>query len=206
LLSFIASFSVSVMLPFYFEELRGWGSAVTGLMLTPYPLTLALIGPLSGSLADRFGTRWLAAGGMLIASVGLTALALLGADNSKPDIIARVLLTGFGQALFQSPNNSALMGSAPRQRQGLASGMLATGRVVGQSLSVALSGAIFASLGGAEAGRLLRSGAAAGQRAALQQNFLHSQCITFLSLAGVALLAACVALIRERAVPRPVRD
>jgi MFS family permease len=203
LLSFIASFSLSVMLPFYFEELRGWGSALTGLMLTPYPLTLALIGPVSGSLADRFGTRGLAACGMVILAVGLCLLAQLGADNSKPDIIARVLLAGFGQALFQSPNNSALMGSAPKQRQGLASGMLATGRVVGQSLSVAFSGAIFAGLGGAEAGRLLRSGVPTEQLGPLQQNFLHSQCITFVSLAGVALLAAGIALIRERAAPRP---
>jgi EmrB/QacA subfamily drug resistance transporter len=202
LLSFIASFSVSVMLPFYFEQLRGWGSAVTGLMLTPYPLTLALVGPVSGALADRFGTRWLAAGGMLILCCGLCALAGLGAESSKLDISVRVLLAGLGQALFQSPNNSALMGSAPRQRQGLASGMLATGRVVGQSLSVAFSGAIFVGFGGAEAGRLLRAGATAAQLPELQQAFLHSQCITFLSLAGVALLAAGAALVRERAAPR----
>jgi EmrB/QacA subfamily drug resistance transporter len=206
LLSFIASFSLSVMLPFYFEQLRGWGSAVTGLMLTPYPLTLALIGPVSGSLADRFGTRWLAAFGMVILSGGLCALAGLGADNSKLDIIVRVLIAGVGQALFQSPNNSALMGSAPKPRQGLASGMLATGRVVGQSLSVAMSGAIFAGLGGAEAGRLLRSGAADSQLPALQQVFLHSQNVTFLSLAGVALLAAAAALGRERAAPRQIKQ
>jgi EmrB/QacA subfamily drug resistance transporter len=201
LLSFVASFSVSVMLPFYFEQLRGWGSALTGLMLTPYPLTLALIGPVSGALADRFGTRWLAAIGMTLLCCGLCALAGLGADTSKPDIIARVLLAGFGQALFQSPNNSALMGSAPKHRQGLASGMLATGRVVGQSLSVALSGAIFAGTGGAYAGRLLRT--TGTQLPALQESFLHSQRITFLCLAGVALLAAGIALVRERAAPQP---
>jgi EmrB/QacA subfamily drug resistance transporter len=198
LLSFIASFSLSVMLPFYFEQLRGWGSAVTGLMLTPYPLTLALVGPFSGALADRFGTRWLAAIGMTILCAGLCSLAALSGESSKLDIIARVLLAGFGQALFQSPNNSALMGSAPKQRQGLASGMLATGRVVGQSLSVALTGAIFAGLGGAEAGRLLRSGASEAQLRPLQQTFLHSQSVTFLCLASVALLAAAAALVRER--------
>jgi EmrB/QacA subfamily drug resistance transporter len=202
LLSFIASFSVSVMLPFYFEQLRGWGSSLTGLMLTPYPLTLALVGPVSGALADRFGTRWLAAGGMLILCAGLCALALLGPDNSKPDIIARVLLAGLGQALFQSPNNSALMGSAPKQRQGLASGMLATGRTVGMSLSVAMSGAIFTGLGGAEAGLMLRGQPGSPE---LQQIFLHSQCITFVCLAGVALLAAGAALVRERAAPRQAK-
>ena len=206
LLSFIASFSLSVMLPFYFEQLRGWGSAVTGLMLTPYPLTLALVGPFSGSLADRFGTRWLAALGMIILCLGLCSLAMLDRDSSKLDIIVRVLVAGFGQALFQSPNNSALMGSAPKQRQGLASGMLATGRVVGQSLSVALSGAIFAGLGGAEAGRILRSGASNAQLPVLQQTFLHSQSVTFLSLAGVALLAAAAALVREHAQPRQLKQ
>ena len=200
LLSFIASFSVSVMLPFYFEQLRGWGSALTGMMLTPYPLTLALVGPISGALADRFGTRWLAAIGMVILCCGLCALATLDRGSSKPEIIARVLLAGLGQALFQSPNNSALMGAAPKQQQGLASGMLATGRVVGQSLSVALSGAIFAGLGGAEAGRLLRSGAADAARPALQHTFLAAQSVTFLSLASVALLAAAAALLRESTV------
>jgi hypothetical protein len=94
------------------------------------------------------------------------------------------------------------MGSAPKQRQGLASGMLATGRVVGQSLSVALSGAIFAGLGGAEAGRLLRSGATEAQLPTLQQTFLHSQSVTFVSLAGVALLAAAAALVREHTAVR----
>ena len=203
LLSFIASFSVSVMLPFYFEQLRGWGSALTGLMLTPYPLTLALVGPFAGALADRIGTRWLAAGGMLILATGLCLLSQLGTDNSKVDIIIRVLIAGFGQAVFQSPNNSALMGSAPKQRQGLASGMLATGRVVGQSLSVAVSVAVFTGFGGAEAGRQLRTGPALP---ALQQEFLHSQCITFLCLAAVALLAAGTALVREHTVARQLQQ
>ena len=177
------------------------------MMLTPYPLTLALVGPFSGSLADRIGTRWLAAGGMLILCSGLCLLSQLGADNSKLDIIVRVLIAGFGQALFQSPNNSALMGSAPKQRQGLASGMLATGRVVGQSLSVAVSVAVFTGLGGADAGRLLHTGSAASDQVpALRQEFLHSQCITFLCLAGVALLAAGTALVRERSGVRQLQQ
>lgn len=196
LLSFMASFSVAVMLPFYFEQLRGWGSARTGMMLTPYPLTLALVGPVSGSLADRFGTRGLAAGGMFVLCAGLLALSRLDTDSSQLSIVARVTLAGLGQALFQSPNNSALMGSAPKQRLGLASGLLATGRVVGQSLSVAISGAVFAGLGGAAAGRALQAGAGAESLTSLQQTFLHSHRITFRSLAVIALLAALTALVR----------
>ncbi|GAC1568369.1 MAG: MFS transporter [Ktedonobacteraceae bacterium] len=157
ILSFLALFAVSFMLPFYLEELRGYSTLQAGLLLTPLPLTIAVIAPFSGTLADRVGTRWLASAGLAIACIGLVFISQLNAHSSTFDIIWRLVFTGSGQALFQSPNNSALMGAAPRSHQGSASGFLATGRVVGQSVSVALAGAIFTSLGGATAGVLLVS-------------------------------------------------
>src|SRR5205807_7833998 len=149
ILSFLALFSVSFMLPFYLEELHGFSTEQAGLLLTPLPLTIAIFAPLSGMLADRFGTRWLAAGGLALACFGLVLISQLNAHSSVWDIIWRLVVTGMGQAMFQSPNNSAHLGSAPKGQQGSASGFLATGRVVGQSLRVALAGAIFASLVGA---------------------------------------------------------
>jgi hypothetical protein len=71
------------------------------------------------------------------------------------DIVWPLVVTGFGQALFQPPNNNAILSSVPPQRLGIASGFLSTVRVLGQSSSVALSGAIFTSLGGAQAGAAL---------------------------------------------------
>ncbi|HLY31662.1 MAG TPA: MFS transporter, partial [Ktedonobacterales bacterium] len=143
-LSFLALFAVSFLLPFYFEQLRGFSVIESGLLLTPLPLTIAIVAPISGRLADRIGTRWLAASGLTLACVGLVLISQLNAQSTLFDIIWRLSFTGVGQGLFQSPNNSALMGAAPRQLQGSAAGFLATGRVVGQSLSVALAGAIFA--------------------------------------------------------------
>src|SRR6266568_3090625 len=143
-LSFLALFAVSFMLPFYLEELRGFPTAEAGLLLTPLPLTIAVLAPFSGALADRIGTRWLAAGGLALACLGLLLISQLDAHSSVWDIVWRLIVIGAGQAMFQSPNNSALLGAVPRSRQGSASGFLATGRVVGQSLSVALAGAIFA--------------------------------------------------------------
>src|SRR5437660_12732250 len=92
-----------------------------------------------------------------------------------------------GQALFQSPNNSALMGSAPKEQQGSAAGFLATGRVVGQSVSVALSGAIFTSLGGATAGHELitNKNLTPAQFANLQQTFTNAFHDTFLFCACI---------------------
>jgi EmrB/QacA subfamily drug resistance transporter len=201
IMSFLALFAVSFMLPFYLEELRGFSVIESGLLLTPLPLAIAVIAPFSGALADRIGTRWLAAGGLALACIGLVLISQLNAQSSIPDIIWRLLVTGIGQAFFQSPNNSALMGSAPRQRQGVAAGFLATGRVIGQSVSVALAGAIFTSLGGAVAGVILVQSAPRlppERVSALQATFTTSFHTTFLVCAVIAALGVFTSLVRGK--------
>ena len=200
ILSNLALFTVSFMLPFYLEELRGIEPGQAGLLLTPLPLTIAVIAPFSGALADRIGSRWLAAGGLTLACVGLLLLSQLNAQSSLADIIWRLIFTGVGQALFQSPNNSALMGAAPRHQQGSASGFLATCRVVGQSVSVALSGAIFVGLGGAVAGSLLARGLflPAADVAHLQGMFISAFHAAFVVCAIVAAVGVMTSLVRGR--------
>ena len=200
ILSFLALFSVSFMLPFYLEELHGFSTEQAGLLLTPLPLTIAIFAPVSGALADRFGTRWLAAGGLTLACIGLVLISQLNAQSSTWDIIWRLVVTGMGQAMFQSPNNSALLGSAPKGQQGSASGFLATGRVVGQSVSVALAGAIFATLGGAAAGAALVShhNLPAAQVSALQQTFASSFHVTFIVCAVIAGVGIFASLVRGK--------
>ena len=200
-LSFLALFAVSFMLPFYLEELRGFSVQDAGFLLTPLPLTIACIAPISGALADRIGTRWLAATGLAIACVGLVLISQLGATDSIFDIVWRLVVTGIGQALFQSPNNSALMGAAPRDQQGVASGFLSTGRVIGQSVSVALAGAVFASFGGSAAGLALaqaHAGGTLGGAAALAQTFTEAFHATFLVCAGIAAFGVLTSLVRGR--------
>src|SRR6266566_8760358 len=157
MLCMMALFAPGFLLPFYFEELRGYSIIQTGLMLTPLPLMLAIVAPLSGTLADRLGSRWLSPVGLAIICFGLFLLSQINAHSSTWDIIWRLAVTGIGQGLFMSPNTRTMMGAAPRNAQGEASGLLATGRVIGQSMSVALTGTVFAALGGATAGSLLSS-------------------------------------------------
>ena len=199
IMSFLALFAVSFMLPFYLEELRGFSVVESGLLLSPLPLAIALIAPFSGALADRIGTRWLAALGLGVACVGVFFLSQLDAQSSLFDIIWRLALIGIGQALFQSPNNSALMGSAPRNRQGVASGFLATGRVMGQSISVALAGAIFASLGGSQAGIILAQGTqhlSPERLAGLQNTFTSAFHAAFVVCAIIAAIGILTSLVR----------
>ncbi|HTQ41770.1 MAG TPA: DHA2 family efflux MFS transporter permease subunit [Polyangiaceae bacterium] len=195
LLAFIATFAVAVFMPFYLVQLRGFSAQKAGLLLTPLPLTIALVSPVTGSLADRMGTQKLAAGGMFLAAVGLAWLSFLDVDASIPRIVVNLLLIGVGQAAFQPPNNSALMGAAPRERQGVAAGVLATGRTLGQSLSVAFAGALFGLFGGAAAARALHRGAGAGPSA---DAFLHGMNAALLGCALVALTSSAVALVRGK--------
>jgi EmrB/QacA subfamily drug resistance transporter len=201
-LNFLALFAVGFMLPFYLEQLRHFPTQVSGLLLTPLPLTVAVLAPFAGRLSDRIGSRLLAPIGMAIACLGLILLSTLNENSSIGDIIWCLVVIGAGQAIFQSPNNSTLMGSAPQELQGSASGFLATGRTFGQSLSVALAGAVFATTGGATAGLLLasRTQQRGVNNAVWQHMFVHGFQITFLVCAIFAGIAIFTSLVRGKQV------
>ena len=167
LLCSLSLISVSFLLPFYCREDRGDSALLAGAVLVSFPATLALLSPISGALADRIGTQWLTSIGLMLAAIGLALMSLLDAQSSLPDMIWRLVLTGSGQALFLAPNNAALMGSVLPEQRGSASGFLATSRTLGQTLGIALSGAVFNHLGGGNAGRLLTLVHAAGNQALL---------------------------------------
>ncbi|HLV99611.1 MAG TPA: MFS transporter [Ktedonobacterales bacterium] len=199
ILAMLALFAAGFLLPFYFEELRGFSTLQAGLLLTPLSLVLAVIAPISGALADRYGSRWLSPIGLAIACIGLFLLSRLDAQSSIWDIIWPLMVTGFGQGIFQAPNTRAIMGAAPLREQSIASGILGTGRVIGQSLSVALAGAIFATLGGAAAGNILqtqRTTLSPATVSALQATFITSFRVALLVCAGVAMLGVLTAAVR----------
>lgn len=200
ILCMMALFAPGFLLPFYFEELRGFSTIQTGLMMTPVPLMLAIVAPLSGTLADRLGSRWLAPVGLAIACFGLFLVSQINTQSSTLDIIWRLAFIGIGQGLFMSPNTRTMMGAAPRKAQGEASGLLATGRVIGQSMSVALTGTIFVALGGATAGTLLSSPQAQSLSATsisgLQNTFVNSFHAALLVCAAFAALGIFTALAR----------
>ena len=167
--AFSGLFTATFLLPFLLEQGSGFSPVEAGLLLTPMPITMALVAPFSGAASDRFGPRILASTGLAIMSLGLLSLTQLPVDFALPDLIWRLVLLGLGQGLFMSPNSSAILGAVPRPRIGTASGTLAQMRVNGQVLGIALSGAIVATrlpihvaeLGGAQTAAL-RNAALAG--------------------------------------------
>jgi MFS family permease len=201
MMAMLALFAVGFLLPFYFEDLRGYDTLHSGLLLTPLSLTLAVVAPLSGTLADRVGSRWLSPLGLAIAGAGLLVLSGLTQNSSTGYLILGLIVTGIGQGLFQAPNTRAIMGAAPPDEQGVASGTLSTGRVIGQSLSVAVAGAIFTSFGAAAAGASLEAGRSTlnvGQMQALQQMFVAGLHAAFVVCAVLAAVGVVTALVRGK--------
>jgi len=197
----LALFAVGFLLPFYLEELKGYGTLRSGLLLTPLPLALAVVAPLSGTLADRVGSRWLAPVGLALSSLGLILLTGLAPASSIFFLILALVVTGIGQGLFQSPNTRAIMEAAPPEEQGVASGTLATSRVIGQCLSVAVAGAVFAGFGAAEAGSALATGRetlGVEQVGILQQTFLKGLHAAFVVCAVFATAGVVTALSRGK--------
>jgi EmrB/QacA subfamily drug resistance transporter len=197
-LSFLALFGVAFLTPFYLEQLRRLSTEQSGLIMIAYPLMIALLAPFTGALSDRIGSRVLAPIGLCVSALALVLLGSVGADTPLAWVAGCLALGGVSQALFQPANNSALLGSAPPDQQGVAGGLLATGRVLGQCMSIALAGAVFAGFGGADAGRaLMLSRPDAPLDPALIATFLDGYRAALWAAAGCAALGALIALGRS---------
>ena len=143
MLNFIAQFAVSLIMPFYLIQLRNFSPSEAGLILIAAPIAIMVVGPVAGYISDKIDARYLSSAGMVLASTGLFLLSTLKEDTKIYLIIIYALVVGFGFGMFQTPNNSAIMGSVAPGKRGTASSMLATMRNLGMVLGVAIAGSVF---------------------------------------------------------------
>ncbi len=167
--SFTAQTLAYVSLPFLFEDVAGRSQIATGLLITPWPAIVVFVAPVAGRLSDKSSPGALGAMGLAIMTVGMLLLVLMSAHAGWADVAWRMAVCGFGFGFFQSPNNRLLIGSAPPERSGAASGMLSTARLLGQTngsalvaLTFGLSGAAGTGIGGGVRMALALGVAAAG--------------------------------------------
>jgi DHA2 family multidrug resistance protein-like MFS transporter len=133
-----------VSLPFYFEDILQRTQVETGLFMTPWPLVVAIMAPIGGRLSDRYPAGILGGLGLVLLGIGMVLLASLPASPSVANIVWRMVICGFGFGFFQTPNIRAIMSSAPPDRSGSASGIVATARLTGQTVGAALAALCFA--------------------------------------------------------------
>lgn len=184
LLSYAAMFSQTFLAPFWLTRVKGLDPRELGVMLTAVPLALSVVSWGAGWLSDRFGPRLPCLAGAALAAAGLASLAGAGPGDSLGSVALGLAAVGAGMGLFQPPNNSAVMGSLPRERLGTGSGMLATSRNLGMATGVSLAGALFALGGGAAEGAPAGSGFLDGWRLALRAG------------AALAVAAGLLSLVR----------
>lgn len=188
-LNYICIYVVTFLMPYYLLRGLGLEPARAGLLLTAMPIVMAIVAPLSGTLSDHIGGYWLTVTGMGLLSAGMYLLSGLSAQTGPAGIALRLAVVGLGTGVFISPNTSALMGAAPRNRQGIASGILATARNFGMVLGVGLAGAIFTTLAGG------------GETAVGSPALFRAIQVSFLAASGIALLGMLVSALRPAARP-----
>jgi MFS family permease len=117
-----------------FERTPLWA----GIFLLPLTVAFLIVGPVSGSLSDRFGARLFATGGLVLVALSFLGLMLLPTDFNYWAFAGLLVLNGIGSGMFSSPNTTAIMNSVPANRRGAASGMRATFFNSGSSLSIGI--------------------------------------------------------------------
>ncbi|GAB0118618.1 MFS transporter [Acidisoma sp. 7E03] len=141
--SFCAQLLAFISIPFFVQDVLGRSEVTTGLLMTPWPLLVMVVAPIAGRLSDRFPAGLLGGIGLGVYAIGLGLTALLPAHPSNWEICWRLAICGAGFGLFQSPNNRAIMGSAPRHRSGAANGMLGLARLTGQTFGATFCAVVF---------------------------------------------------------------
>jgi EmrB/QacA subfamily drug resistance transporter len=136
----------SIVIPFFLQLVMHYPIAHIGLLMAVTPVIGGLVSPLAGNLTDRFGTRSIMLTGIILMTIGCLAISTLDANIRDLDYLLRVIPLGLGWGMFQSPNNSAILGAVPPQRLGIASGLLSLTRTLGQTTGLPLFAAIFASI------------------------------------------------------------
>jgi DHA2 family multidrug resistance protein-like MFS transporter len=140
---FIGQTAGLVALPFYLQNGLAQSPMMTGLYMTPWPLTVVLSAPIAGRLANRVSTAWLCAAGGVCLATGLAAASFWPLQGDPRPLVLFTALCGLGFGLFNVPNNRNLFLSAPGERSGAAGGMQSTARLVGQTLGAVIMTQLF---------------------------------------------------------------
>lgn len=135
----LARGAVLFVLIFFLQGPYGLNPLWAGIMMAPFGAAFMLVGPISGFLSDRYGSRGLATAGLLVSAVGLAGLSAVVSTTPYWILAAFMALMGGGSGLFASPNMNAIMSSVQPGQRGIAAGTNAMLMNTGQMLSIAIA-------------------------------------------------------------------
>lgn len=141
--SYMAMFTNTILLPFFLQDIHKFNPFITSILILPYSITLSVTAPISGRLSGKYGSRYLTLLGASVYCVSLLMFTLFGKDVTMWQIVTASGIMGIANGLFQSPSNNAIMTSVNRNELGIASGILALSRNMGNILGVAVTITLF---------------------------------------------------------------
>jgi EmrB/QacA subfamily drug resistance transporter len=194
----LSRFALMFVFVFYFQGAQGDDPITAGIKLTPLALGMLVSSPLAGAWADRRGSRALAALGMLVTAIGLAGMTLLQVHSPYWLSTVWLFTVGVGSGMFNSPNTSAMMGTVPAHRRGIAAGARMMLQNTGAILSIAFVLAVITAAVPKATLLQIFSGLAAGLSDARLAPFIHNMHTALWVLAAVSLIGAGVSLLRPR--------
>jgi EmrB/QacA subfamily drug resistance transporter len=144
LIHYAATFAITFLLSLYLQYIKGLNPQAAGFLLVAQPVCMAVFSPLAGKISDRVEPWKIASVGMAMTAVALAALVMVDGGTPLYVVVGILITLGIGFALFSSPNMSAIMGAVAPRHYGTASGTVATMRLMGQMVSMALVTVVFA--------------------------------------------------------------
>lgn len=144
LINYLAQYTMTFLLPFYLTSQVKLPVSTAGYIISSFPVAMMIASPKAGVMSDKFGFRLLTVTGMIFVGTGMLIVSTVTLNPHIPFIVLGLVFVGLGSGIFQSPNNNSIMSAVPQSHMGVASGMIATMRNVGQVMGVAVSGAVFA--------------------------------------------------------------
>ena len=188
LISFITMYSPTVLIPFYYQKVLGFSAGESGLYMMAFPIAMAVISPFSGALSDKIGAAILTSSGLFINGVALVLLASVKLQTPVYLILVYLALMGLSLGMFQSPNNSCIMGTVPRNKLGAANGITQLVKNLGMVIGIAFTVALFTAF----VGKGAESYAA---------NFVRSAQKVYFIAAALSFIGAFISGIRNKRQP-----
>ena len=139
LINYGATAAIAFLVSLYLQYIKGLPPQTAGIVMIAQPVFQVLLSPIAGRLADRVQPRIIATAGMTLTVIGLGIFSRFSSETPVAAMVANLVLMGVGFAFFSSPNMTAIMGSVEKRHYGIASGALATMRMLGQMMSMAIA-------------------------------------------------------------------
>lgn len=203
LLNGIARGAVTFLLVFYFQGIKGIDPIVAGILLAPFALSMMLVSPISGFLADKYGARVLSSVGLVISAIGLLGMMRISESTSLKELVIYMLIMGFGSGLFFSPNTTSIMSAVPANERGIASSLRLMMNNAGTVISIAISMAILSSSISPEAMQALFVGTQVGAKGIAVSQFVAGLRLAFTISFIFSLIGAVMSYLRG---PKPQWD